>query len=107
MQLVLFLFLALFLQERSFSTGETSFSIAPWASRDASHRHAPLTETQKARIHAVAQQAREVVSSLPSEEKKSQLSAGLAQILAKSGDMQAAREVANSIKGDRERMDPL
>jgi hypothetical protein len=107
MQLVLFLFLALFLQERSFSTGETSFSIAPWASQDASHRHAPLTETQKARIHAVAQQAREVVSSLPSEEKKSQLSAGLAEILAKSGDMQAAREVANSIKGDRERMDAM
>jgi hypothetical protein len=65
--------------------------------------HHQLTDKQKERIQAIAQQAREAVAMIPRGEQKDQLAGQLAVMIAESGDLSAAREIANSIADDRTR----
>ncbi|HXY23281.1 MAG TPA: hypothetical protein VEI73_01415 [Candidatus Acidoferrum sp.] len=66
-----------------------------------------MTQKQKERIHSIAEELRGIVAGLASEEQKNQLSSELAALFAESGDIEAARELAGSIKGDAARMDAL
>jgi hypothetical protein len=108
MNFALAVFFALLFQESAPSSAtDWSFFIGSPASQRQTHRHRALTDKQKERMHSVAQQAREIVSTLPSEEQKNQLSGSLAAIFAVSGDLPAAREIANSIRSDNARMEAL
>ena len=104
MYILLSVVLAFFLQEGTFWSSQVSFS---HNYRQANERHAPLTPKQRERIHSIAQELRGIVVSLASEEQKNQLSGELAALLAESGDLEAARELAGSIKSDAARAEVL
>jgi len=104
MYLLLSVVLAVFLQEGTFWSSGVSFSRNY---QQASERHAPLTPKQKERIHSIAQELRGIVAGLTSEEQKNQLSGELAALFAEAGDMEAAREIAGSIKSDAARTEAL
>jgi len=65
--------------------------------------HHQLTDKQKERIQAIAQQAREAVAMIPRGEQKEQLAGQLAVMIAESGNLSTAREIANSIADDKTR----
>jgi thioredoxin-like negative regulator of GroEL len=105
MYVLLSVVLAVFLQEGTSWSSGVSFSRNYRQAND--EKHAPLTQKQKERIHSIAQELRGIVTGLASEEQKNQLSGELAALFAESGDLEAARDIAGSIKSDAERTEAL
>ena len=92
--------LVLFLQEAvSFEVGHPR--------RVQEQSHDPLTDKQKERIRVITQQALEAVAMLPRGEPKDQATGQVAVMMARSGDLPAARDLVSSIVVDGTRASVL